>query len=245
MAERPTAIEERARTSRFRPKRLDHVALWVADRDGIADFASAHLGMHVIQRTEAFTLIGADARRGKLTLFEAEPPREHGLLEQIGLRVNDLEAAAAALPAGQPVERHERGLRLEVSDGLWLALVQAGTEVDYDLDHVALRSGSPISAAAAYASFGFVPSGSGMPSLLCGDVAVELVEGDPGLTERPLLNHLGLLVDSAQEHLEVAEGEGVEVLDVVDAPNTLAVYVAGPDGVKLEYVEHKPGFSLE
>jgi catechol 2,3-dioxygenase-like lactoylglutathione lyase family enzyme len=39
-----------------RPKTLDHVALWVADRDSIADFATEHLGMHVIERTERFTL---------------------------------------------------------------------------------------------------------------------------------------------------------------------------------------------
>jgi len=31
---------------------------------------------------------------------------------------------------------------------------------------------------------------------------------------------------------------------VVDAPNTLAVFLWGPDRVKLEFVEHKPGFSL-
>ena len=48
---------------------LDHVALWVADRDLLADFLTAHTGMHVIERTDAFTIVGADARRGKLTLF--------------------------------------------------------------------------------------------------------------------------------------------------------------------------------
>jgi hypothetical protein len=31
---------------------------------------------------------------------------------------------------------------------------------------------------------------------------------------------------------------------VVDAENTRAVFVWGPDRVKLEYVEHKPSFSL-
>jgi len=64
----------------MRPQTLDHVALWVADRDPIADFVTAHLGMHVIERTDKFTLVGSDARRGKLTLFEAEGPRERGAL---------------------------------------------------------------------------------------------------------------------------------------------------------------------
>jgi catechol 2,3-dioxygenase-like lactoylglutathione lyase family enzyme len=32
---------------------LDHVALWVADRDELALFACDHLGMHVIERAAA------------------------------------------------------------------------------------------------------------------------------------------------------------------------------------------------
>ena len=47
--------------------------------------------MHVIERTDRFTLVGADARRGKLTLFDAEGPRERGALKHVALRVNDLE----------------------------------------------------------------------------------------------------------------------------------------------------------
>ena len=71
----------------MQPTSLDHVALWVTERDVIADFAVQQLGMHVIERTDRFTLVGWDARRGKLTLFEAEGPREPGALEHIGLRV--------------------------------------------------------------------------------------------------------------------------------------------------------------
>ena len=74
---------------------LDHIALWVADRDELADFLVDRLGMHVIDRTDKFTLVGADARRGKLTLFAAEPDREPGPLSRIGLRVFDLEIAYA------------------------------------------------------------------------------------------------------------------------------------------------------
>jgi hypothetical protein len=32
--------------------------------------------------------------------------------------------------------------------------------------------------------------------------------------------------------------------DIKDAPNTLAVFLRGPSGVRIEYVEHKPGFAL-
>ena len=72
------------------PNSLDHVALWVADRDKLAAFLCAHLGMHEIERTEKFTLVGSDARRGKLTLFAAEGLRDPGVLERVVLWVSDL-----------------------------------------------------------------------------------------------------------------------------------------------------------
>src|SRR3954468_14209548 len=89
------------------PNSLDHVALWVSQRDAIASFACDHLGMHVIEKTDDFTLVGADARRGKLTLFDAEGPREPGPLERVVLRVVDLEAALAALPDEVQVQRDD------------------------------------------------------------------------------------------------------------------------------------------
>ena len=84
---------------------LDHVALWVGDRDWLADFLTSHTGMHVVDRTERFTLVGSDARRGKLTFFAEEGPRDPGVLARIGLRVLDLEDALAALPSDLAVER--------------------------------------------------------------------------------------------------------------------------------------------
>ena len=46
------------------------------------------------------------------------------------------------------------------------------------------------------------------------------------------------------EHIAEAEDLGIEIDNVVDAENTLALFVWGPDRVKLEYVEHKASFSL-
>jgi catechol 2,3-dioxygenase-like lactoylglutathione lyase family enzyme len=217
-------------------ERLDHVALWVADRDAIADFAVAHLGMHVIERTDRFTLIGSHARRGKLTLFAEEPTREAGALAEIGLRVTSLEQALAALPAGH-------GERFEICDGLWIRLVEAETDVEYDLHHVALKTADPQAAAAVWEALGMTRAGDGRMEVA--GAFVELWPDEPGRSERPLLNHLGALVKSADEWRVRAEAAGVEVADVVDAPNTYAVFVWGPERVKLEYVEHKPGFSLE
>ena len=77
-----------------------------------------------------------------------------------------------------------------------------------------------------------------------GGAFLELIPGDPRRAERPLLNHIGVLVDSVDEHRAEAEELGIEIDDLVDAPNTLALFVWGPDRVKLEYVEHKPSFSL-
>src|ERR671923_2186372 len=102
----------------MRAEMLDHVALWVRDRDALADFLVDRLGMHVIERTDTFTLVGADARRGKLTLFAAEGPREPGVLERVVLRVSDLERAIAALPAGLDVERTDDGVvRFDAPEG--------------------------------------------------------------------------------------------------------------------------------
>jgi hypothetical protein len=64
----------------------------------------------------------------------------------------------------------------------------------------------------------------------------------PADGDRPLLNHLALLVDSVDDYL--AGEHGLEVDEIRDAPNTYAAFVWGPDRIKLEYLEHKPGFSL-
>jgi catechol 2,3-dioxygenase-like lactoylglutathione lyase family enzyme len=211
----------------MRPETLDHVALWVVDRDSIADVLTSRTEMRVIERTDRFTLLGADARRGKLTLFEAEGPREPGALRHIGLRVSSLPDGPAEFDAGE---------------GLRIVLVEAPTEVDYDLDHVALVAADPDAAVEAWRRLGLDPAGE--RRLEVGGAFLELHEGDTGEPERPLLNHLGVLVESVEAHIAEAEELGVEVDDVVDAPNTLSLFVWGPEHVKLEYIEHKPTFSL-
>ena len=207
------------------PRTIDHVALWVADRDAIAERLIADLGMHTIERTDRFTLLGADARRFKLTLFDEEGPRAQGALKHVTLRVNDGHEASH-----------------DVGEGLTVNVVSAKTEVDYDLDHVALFSAEPEATAREYLSLGFneVESRDGVPRVELGGAYLEFHPGDPSTPERPLLNHLAVLVDRADD----AKALPAEVADVVDAPNTYAVFVWGPERVKIEYVEHKPTFSL-
>jgi catechol 2,3-dioxygenase-like lactoylglutathione lyase family enzyme len=231
-----------------RPLTLDHVALWVADPEPIAEFVTAHVGMHVIEQTDRFTLVGSDARRGKLTLFDAEGPRDRGALKHVALRVSDLRAAIAELPENLQVDQPRDGeAYFDVAEGLRLGLVEARTEVDYDLDHAALFSRDPTATARVYERLGFryaPPGASEQPRVEVGAAFVELHDGDPGDPERPLLNHLAVLVDSADEHIAEAEELGVEIDDVVDAPNTYAVFLWGPERVRIEYVEHKASFSL-
>ena len=226
----------------MRPKTLDHIALWVADRDRIAEFLEQRLTMHVIERTEKGTLMGTDARRGKLTLFDAEGPRERGALKHVAFRVNDLDAALRKLD-GVELERENGSAYFDVHEGLRLGVVEGETEVDYDLDHVALYSERPQETATTYADFGFAPDGDTRVEV--GGAFVEFHPGEPGDPEKPLLNHLAVLVDSADETLEDAKQAGIEVADVVDAPNTLAIFVWGPERVKIEYVEQKPTFALK
>jgi catechol 2,3-dioxygenase-like lactoylglutathione lyase family enzyme len=217
------------------PKTLDHVAFWLADRDPIAAFLERHLGMHVIDRQDRFTLLGSDARRGKLTLFDAEGPREPGAFGHVALRVSDLGAARAALPDDTPEV-------FDIGEGILVTLVEAETDVEYDLDHVALRSRDPEASAAAYVRYGFEPAGPARVEV--GGAYVELHAGDPGAPERPLLNHLAVLVDSADDVIADAADLGIEVESVVDAANTYAAFLWGPERVRIEYVEHKPTFSL-
>ena len=159
---------------------IDHVALWVADRDAIAERLIADLGMHTIERTDRFTLLGADARRFKLTLFDEDGPRAQGALKDVTLRINEGEEAS-----------------YDVGEGLAVNIVPAPTEVDYDLDHVALYSSDPEATAREYLSLGFneAEPRDGVPRVELGGAFLEFHAGDPTEPERPLLNHLAVLVD--------------------------------------------------
>ena len=220
---------------------LDHVALWVTGRDPLASFLCDYLGMHEIERDDKFTLVGVDAREGKLTLFDAESPRERGVLEKIVLRVRDLDAALAALPSHVESVHTNSGAEFEVSEGLRIGLVERDG-LDYDLDHVVLRTPEADHTAERLSQLGLQRRNG---ALEVADRRVVVEGGGEPEAERPLLNHLALLVESAEQVRAEAVGKGFEIDKVVDAENTVAVFVRGPDGILVEFVEHKPGFSLE
>ncbi len=205
---------------------LDHVALWTDERAALAAFLCERAGMHVIDETDKFTLVGADAKKGKITLFDADGPREPGALAQVGLNVHDESLAGEVSAPG----------------GLELEFVHAGDGSEWDLNNVHLRVPDPARASDEFVQLGF-EKGDGTNSVGAGDKTIHFVEGGNGAVEKPLLNHLALLVDSYEEHVENARERGLEH-EVVDAANTWAVFVTGPYGIRIEYVEHKPGFAL-
>jgi catechol 2,3-dioxygenase-like lactoylglutathione lyase family enzyme len=224
----------------FAPTSLDHVAVWVDERQPLATFLCDHLGMHVIEETDTFTLVGIDAKLGKLTLFDADGPRQRGALERVVLRVNDLASVIKSLPL-EVALRGDRVAAFEAPAGVPLGLVEAEGR-DFDLDHVVLGLVDPDAAAQCLEEMGFERRADG--TLAVADRYVRIARGNSADGGRPLLNHLALLVDDAHGVQEKAEGNGLEIDDVKDAKNTFAVFLRGPEGVRIEYVEHKPGFAL-
>jgi len=223
-----------------RANSFDHVALWVDRREALAEFICAVCDMHEIEHTDTFTLVGGDARRGKLTLFDAEPPRETGVLERIGVRVPDVDESVRRALARGTAARANGELVVDAPGGVSLELVPAPDHTA-DLDHVVLGVPHPEQTAAALRALGFHARDGGV-ELGSRYIVLRQAVGRP--TSRPLLNHLALLVDSLDDVLEEAEQQALEVDRVVDAPNTIAAFVDGPDGIQVEYVEHKAGFAL-
>jgi catechol 2,3-dioxygenase-like lactoylglutathione lyase family enzyme len=224
----------------FSPTSLDHVALWVDERAPLARFLCEHLGMHVIEETDDFTLVGIDAKLGKLTLFEAEGPRQRGALERVVLRVSDVQSVVESLPV-EVTRRTDGVAAFEAPAGLPLGLIGAAGR-DFDLDHVVLGLVDPDAAVSCLEEMGFERRADG--SAAVGDRYVRVVRGSAADGGRPLLNHLALLVDDAHRVQDEAEAGGLEIDDVKDAKNTFAVFLRGPEDVRIEYVEHKPGFAL-
>ena len=133
---------------------------------------------------------------------------------------------------------------LAAPDGLRIGLVPTRDgQTSFDLDHVLLGVPDVPRTADRLAQMGFDRAGE---ALAIADRHVRLGPAPaaaPVTGERPLLNHLALLVDDVRGFL-AASDPAVAVDEFKDAPNTFAAFVTGPAGVRIEYVEHKPGFSL-
>src|SRR4029434_829826 len=97
----------------------------MGDRDAAASFLTTHLGFHVVDHTERYTLVGAGGRLGKLTLFDAPQGTtpSPGEIARITLRVFDPAAAALELPPEAKAERLDGGYAFTGPEDLPLALV--------------------------------------------------------------------------------------------------------------------------
>jgi len=222
---------------------LDHIALYMNDRDKATDWLTTNLGFHVIDHTERYTLVGAGGRLGKLTLFDAPQGNGHspGEISRITIRVADPEAAVKELPPEANAEPSDGGYSFTGPEGLPLALVPGeGEFANYDLEGFTLRFRSPEESARKLVEMGFAPGDDA--TVRAGDYLVRLT--DSAREAGGMLFHIGCLVDSAEDHRREAEERGLEVTEFVEGPNTLAAFVRGPEGVSVEYVEHKPTFSL-
>lgn len=212
------------------PERIDHVALWVADREADTSRIVRLFDVEIIEKEDDFTLLGSDPELGKLTLFDAEGPREQSQLMHVAFREPNREDAKD----------------IDVGDGLHLYRLGAPEAPAVDLDHVALRAPDDETSALRWMELGFERSEPRIePSvrLKLGESYLELHPGTPLPTERPLLNHIGLLVESIDPYLNGDAELPFETLEVVDAEHSRAVFVQGPDNVKVELIEHKPSFT--
>jgi hypothetical protein len=212
-----------------KPEKLDHVALYVPDPGEVAASVLSQLPFRILEQTDEFVLVGRAPEFGKLTFFEAPAPRQRGPLLRIGI----------GIPAG--VEKRTLSLGDEI--GLELALVPSDPDGEVDLVHVALATEDPSRAAQEWLRLGLEPapkSDEGVCRVRIGHAFLELHPRSPAATERPVLNHLGLLVESIDD----VDRDRLDVIREVDAEHSRAVFVEGPDGVEVEYIEHKPSFAL-
>jgi hypothetical protein len=218
---------------RPRPAKLDHVALYLSDPETVAGRILAQLPFRVIEESDEFVLLGRDPEYGKLTLFTADDsrPREPGVLRSVGV--------------GVPCAATERTLYLD--EELRLELHVGDPDGEVEVDRVSLRVPNPEQSARRWLELGFEPAPRSPTGALCVRVGEQFLELHPGSlreTTRPLLNHLGVLVESFDALQRSVEELHLDVNKVVDAENSRALFVTGPDGVELEYIEHKPSFAL-
>lgn len=217
---------------------LDHVAIHVGDRSAVADELVDRFDMHVIERTDRFTLIGASADHGKITLLDADdgaaPTPD---------RIVSLVLAEASGSTPVPVA---------LNDGLMVTFVnldELGPEWSGTPRHaligVTLRANDPPLAAAELEGLHGMHVEAMSPDVAVLDVGGSARDGRITLSrerwvsgEQPaMLDHIGIRVPDAAAWRDRAEQSPAAVVRWVEAPHSRAVFVAGPDDLLIEFVE--------
>ena len=221
------------------PAILDHVAIHVRDRDAFAQSLTSQLDVHVIERTDHFTLVGAHADHGKLTLLDAVDDRD-----PTPNRIVSLVLAESPGTAGSPPLVLQGGLVLTFANIDDLGSAWADTP-RHALVAVAVRADDPQAAAAQLQAGHELRIGTVGHDHAVLDVGEEDGHGRITLTrehwgddDRPsMLDHVGIRVTDAQARREQFEQAGATIEKWVDAEHSRAVFVAGPEGLLIEYVE--------
>ncbi len=213
----------------MRPTRIDHVALNVSDAQRVAAALLARLPLRILEESDEFVLVGRRPDLGKLTLVEAPSTGDPGELVHIAMGVPCAMASSSVDLAGE----------------LTLELVPGPRDGEVDIDHVALRVPDPAASIRGWRELGFerMERVGPIERVRLGSSFVELHPGAHAETEHPLLNHVGLLVDSADRAQAFAAETGLDVQRFVEAENSRAVFLTGPDGVEVELIEHLPSFA--
>lgn len=216
---------------------LTGIGLAVADPAAMAGFLCDHLGMHELDRAADRVVVGAGGRAAVLSLMAAEGPRACGGLGRLILRVADVERAVAALPAGTAVagDRFELA-RFRGPEGIELGFtLVAGGGIDYDIDHVRLSVSDPDATRRALAQAGFVPRSR---ALHVADKYLALAAA-PGPSERSLLHHIALRVESVEAVAAKARARGLEV-DEPAAADPVGLVLPGPERIRLRFSAQMP-----
>ena len=156
---------------------LDHVALYMKNRGAVVEFLTSYLGLHVVDHTDRYTLVGAGGRIGKLTLFDALANTEPsaGVIDRINIRVANPESVAARLPREAGAEPKDGGYSFVGPEGLPLALTPGeGNFTDYDLAGLVLRSADPEGSARDFLKMGFA-AGEDATTVKAGEYWLRLV----------------------------------------------------------------------
>lgn len=221
--------------------RLDHVAIHVASRDEFARELVDRFDMHVIERTDRFTLVGADAAHGKITLLDkvdGDGP------DPVPNRIVSVVLAEASGATGQPPVTLPGGLVVTFAPIDDLGPAWSDTP-RHALVGLTLRTVDPPLAAASFEREHDMHVGAVGPDHAVLDVGDASPEGRITLSREvwsdevapSMLDHIGIRVTDAASWRERAKARALDVVKWVEAPHSRAVFVGGPDHLLMEYVE--------
>lgn len=183
-------------------------------------------GLGILDETGEHSILGTDPELAKLVLYDAPGPREEEQLMHVAFRAPTVDETKDS-----EIEHAMHVLRLAMPEA----------DGPPELDHLALRVGDPDTSAVRWKELGFEevePRVEFSVRLQLEGSALELYPGTPMPTERPLLKHVGVLVESIEPYLDAVDLD-LEILERGDAPRARSLFVQAPDNVRLELIELK------